>query len=65
VVFGLPSKSQPANAVVSGPPSEWPPQKTFLVRSFLGMPRRMTVYSSRTVWSSPTAFRKAASCSDL
>ena len=29
VVAGLPSKSQPAKAVVSGPPSEWPPQKTF------------------------------------
>ena len=45
--FPEPLKSQSANAAVSGPPSECPPQNTFLVRSRRGIPRVITVSSSR------------------
>ena len=59
---GLPSKSQPAKAVVIGPPSEWPPQKTFRRRApWSGISFVRTVYQSRTVWASPMSLSHCVS----
>ncbi|TMK73026.1 MAG: hypothetical protein E6G49_06050 [Actinobacteria bacterium] len=57
------SKSQLANAAVSGPPIEWPPQKTFRARTRrFGIPAFSTAYQSFIVWASPTCLSHAACC---
>ena len=61
VVSGLPSKSQDANAAVSGPPSECPPQMNLWARRFWPRMRCITRYQSRIVRARPKFFMNCAS----